>query len=143
MFSEAPILIAEDNLYVSLDLSSAVEDMEGRVVGPASTVDEALTLLAQHEVAAAIIDFQLGSHDASALARHLAERRVPFVIHTANALPAMICELHPDVPVLMKPLQPQAVLTCLLDEMRKAGRPGLESHPERSQPALAKAPKLV
>ena len=66
MFSEAPILIAEDNLYLSLDLSSAVEELDGRVVGPASTVAEALTLLAQHEVAAAIIDFQLGNRDASA-----------------------------------------------------------------------------
>ena len=32
MFSEAPILIAEDNLYWSLDLSSAVEELNGRVV---------------------------------------------------------------------------------------------------------------
>ena len=27
--------------------------------------------------------------------------------------------LHPEVPVLMKPLQPHAVLTCLLGEMRR------------------------
>lgn len=45
MFSEAPILIAEKNLYLALDLSSAVEEMAGRVVGPASTVEEALALL--------------------------------------------------------------------------------------------------
>jgi len=119
MFSEAPILIAEDNLYLSLDLSIAVEEMDGRVVGPASSVAEALTLLAQHEVAAAIVDFQLLDHDAVVLARHLADRRVPFVIHTANTLPPIIAELHPEVPVLMKPLQPHAVLTCLLGEMRR------------------------
>ena len=122
MFAEAPILIAEDNSYLSLDLSCAVEELDGRVVGPASTVSEALTLLAQHEVAAAIIDFQLGNRDASVLARQLAERRVPFVIHTATALPSMAYDVHPDVPVLIKPLQPSAILTCLLDEIRKAGR---------------------
>jgi len=120
MLSEAPILIAEDNLYLSLDLSSAVEDMGGRVIGPASSVPEALTLLAQHEIAAAIIDFQLGDSDATVLARQLAERRVPFVIHTASTLPALIADLHPDVPVLMKPLKAQAILTCLLDEIRKS-----------------------
>ena len=43
MFSEAPILIADDNLYLSLDLSTAVEEMNGRVVGPASSVGEALS----------------------------------------------------------------------------------------------------
>ncbi|MFL6751636.1 MAG: response regulator [Sphingomicrobium sp.] len=120
MFSEAPVLIAEDNLYIALDLSNAVEEMDGRVVGPASTVAEALTLLARHEVAAAIVDSQLGDGDVVPLAQQLAERRVPFVIHTASDLPPIIAELHPLVPILMKPLQPQAVLTCLLDEIRKA-----------------------
>jgi len=120
MFSEAPILIAEDSLYLSLDLSSAVEEMDGRVVGPASSVAEALTLLARNEVAAAIVDFRLGDQDATALARQLAERRVPFVIHTALTLSRDVCDVYADVPVLMKPLQPTAVLTRLFDEMCKA-----------------------
>jgi DNA-binding NtrC family response regulator len=122
MFSEAPILIAEDNLYIALDLSIAVEEMDGRVVGPASTVAEALSLLAQHDIAAAIVDCQLTDHDATPLARQLAERGVPFVIHTTTAVPAMIGKFHPDVPVLMKPLKASAVLTCLLDEIRKLQR---------------------
>jgi CheY-like chemotaxis protein len=121
MFSEASILIAEDNLYLSLDLSSAIEELNGRVVGPASNVAEALTLLATHDVAGAIVDFQLGDQDATVLARQLSERRVPFVIHTAMTVPPAICEYHPDVPILMKPLQPQAVLTCLLSEIARMG----------------------
>ena len=40
MFSEALILIAEDNLYLALDLSIAVEEMDGRVVGPAAGHDD-------------------------------------------------------------------------------------------------------
>jgi DNA-binding NtrC family response regulator len=122
MFSEAPVLIAEHDLYQALDLSIAVEEMDGRVVGPASSVAEALTLLATQDIAAAIVDCQLADRDATPLARQLAERRVPFVIHTAIPIPAMIGEFHPDVPVLMKPLQPHSVLTCLLDEMRKMKR---------------------
>ena len=119
MFSEAPVLIAEDNLYVAIDLSNAIEDLDGRVVGPAATVAEALQLLEQHHVAAAILDCQLGDRDTASLARALAQRRVPFVSHTAAPVPTVICAIHPDVPVLLKPAQPQAVLTCLLDEMRK------------------------
>jgi CheY-like chemotaxis protein len=119
MFSAAPVLVAEDSLYIALDLSNAIEDMDGRVVGPASTVAEALQLLEQHYVAAAILDCQLGDHDAAALAHVLAQRRVPFVIHTATPVSTIIGALHPDVPVLLKPVQPLAVLTCLLDEMRK------------------------
>ncbi len=131
MFSEAPVLIAEDNLYVALDLSNAIEDLDGKVVGPASTVAEALQLLEQHHVAAAILDCQLGEHDTSSLARVLAQRGVPFVIHTATPVSTTLAALHPEVPVLLKPLQPQAVLTCLLDEMRKLG-PGCAEPPSRA-----------
>lgn len=125
MFSDAPILVADDNLYLALDLSNAIEDMKGRVVGPVSTVSEALFLLKMQYVAAAVVDFALADRDAAPLTWQLAERGVPFVIHTANPLPQAAGELHADVPVLMKPLQPSAVLTCLLNEIRKSGRPKL------------------
>src|SRR3982750_4439153 len=118
MFSEAPILIAEDNLYLALDLSIAVEEQSGRVVGPAASVAEALSLLATNHIAGAIIHSHLADRDATPLARQLAERGVPFVIHAATPIPALMEEFHPLVPVLVKPLQPQAVLICLLDEMR-------------------------
>lgn len=134
MFSEAPVLIAEDNLYLALDLSIAVEEMDGRVVGPASSVSEALTLLAQQEVSAAIIDFQLIDHDAIVLAYQLAERRIPFVIHTASILPRLITDAHPGVPILMKPVRSEAVLSCLLDEIRKSAR--LTIRPELRQSDL-------
>src|SRR3954469_16941269 len=109
MFSDAPILIAEDNLYLALDLSNAVEDMDGRVIGPASTVLEALSLLASQTVAAAIVDCQLGDRDVGPLAERLAERGVPFIIHTSTPVPRAIGDRHPQVPVLMKPLQSSAV----------------------------------
>ena len=121
MFSEAPILIVEENLYLALDLSGAVEEMAGRVVGPASTVAEALSLLEDQPVAAAIVDCQLGEGDSTLVTKQLAERRVPFVIHSAGPPPPQIGELHPDVPVLRKPVQPGAILTCLLDQIRKTG----------------------
>lgn len=123
MFSEALVLIAEDNLYLALDLSIAVEEMDGRVVGPASTVAEALTLLARHEIGAAVLDCHLADRDATPLARQLEERCVPFVIHTATGLPPLMSARHPHVPVLFKPLQPLAVMTCLLDEIRKLQQP--------------------
>jgi len=121
MFSDAPILIVEDNLYLALDLSIAVEEMDGRVVGPASRVSEALTLLATHDVAAAIVDCHLADRDALPLARQLAARKVPFVLHTGTPVPLMFAELHSHVPVLMNPIRADAVLTCLLNEIRKFG----------------------
>src|SRR5215210_1892919 len=98
MFSQTPILIAEDNLYIALDLSNAVEDMNGRVVGPATSVGEAMQLIEQHPVAAAIVDCQLGEHDTTSLARVLDQRGVPFVIHTATPASAVMAALYPAIP---------------------------------------------
>jgi DNA-binding NtrC family response regulator len=120
MFGEAPILIAEDDPYQALDLSNALEDMAGRVVGPVSTVAEALFLLDMQHVVAAIVDCHLSDRDAAPLSRRLTEKGVPFIFYTATPLPHVIGEACPEVPVLMKPLQPGAVLTCLLDEIRKS-----------------------
>ncbi|MES2136886.1 MAG: response regulator [Pseudomonadota bacterium] len=122
MLAAAPVLIAEDNLYVALDLSNAIEDMAGRVVGPVSSVSEALFLLNMQYVAAAIVDCTLSDRDAAPLAWQLRERGIPFVIHTAAPVPEVIAELHPEVPVLSKPLQPRAVLARLLIEMRRSAR---------------------
>ena len=122
MFFDAPVLIAEENSYLAVDLSNALEDMDGKVVGPASTLAEALQLLEQHAVAAAIVDCRLGDHDTTSLTRILAQRGMPFVIQTSTPAPGAIAALHPDVPVLVKPVQPQALLACLLGEMRKAGQ---------------------
>ncbi len=125
MFSDAPILVAEDNLYIALDLSIAIEEMCGCVVGPAASIGESLRLLATHRIRGAIVDCYLGNREATPLVRQLAERSIPFVIHTDVPVSAAMSSAAPLVPILLKPLQPQAVLTCLLAEMRKIVDPQL------------------
>ena len=122
MLAKSLILILEDEPYVALDLASAVESFDGRVAGPALDVDEALELLRSEPVAAAIIDWHLPSCSASPVASQLSERHIPFVIHSTADLLTADREQHPDVPFLKKPLQPRAVIACLLVEMRKAAR---------------------
>src|SRR3954454_18978551 len=53
--SRCNILIVEDQAIIALDLESAVEESNGQVIGPASTVREALKLLHTNEVDAAIL----------------------------------------------------------------------------------------
>lgn len=125
MFDEKPILIVEENNFLALDLSEAIEEWDGTVVGPTAMVAEALQLVESLEIAGAIVDCHLDGQDVAPLTSRLAQRGVPFVIHSAIDCPSAISTLHPDVPLLRKPLQPEAVLTCLFDEMRKAGRNGL------------------
>jgi DNA-binding NarL/FixJ family response regulator len=57
--SRCNILIVEDQAIIALDLESAVEESNGQVIGPASTVREALKLLHTNRVDAAILDANL------------------------------------------------------------------------------------
>ena len=56
MLNDKAVLIVEDNLYLSIDLSAAVEEMDGRVVGPVCSAAEAHLVLDAENVSAAILD---------------------------------------------------------------------------------------
>jgi len=128
MFDEQSILIVEGNAFLALDLSVAVEELDGIVIGPTSDVAQALQLLDCPDIAGAIIDCHISGQDVSPLTGLLAARRVPFVIHASSDLPEALCADHPGVPVLRKPLRPHTVLASLLLEMSKtAGYPIYEA----------------
>ena len=120
MFDGKAILIVEDDVYLALDLSMAVERSNGRVVGPVGTVAEALQLLDDEPVAAAVLDSHLADRDVAPVVTALATKGVPFVIHACTGLPAEVAKAHPNVPLLIKPVQPDEVLTRLLSEMRRS-----------------------
>jgi CheY-like chemotaxis protein len=123
MFNDLPVLIVEDNVFLAVDLSEAIEELDGRVVGPTNRVSQALEILDNQEVAAAIVDVHLTDLDIYMLTGKLKQLRVPFVLQAESELPKTVSFLHPEVPVLRKPIHPRAVLTCLLDEMRKISAP--------------------
>lgn len=140
MFEDKPVLIVEDNAFLAVDLSEAIEELDGKVVGPTDRISEALDLLDFEEVAAAIVDGHLTDLDVFILTSRLKQLGVPFVIQAESELPDTVGFLHPEVPVLRKPIQPRAVLTCLLDEMHKNGG---QKAKRITQPKLGKLPKLV
>ena len=65
------ILIVEDQAIIALDLESAVEEANGQVIGPTSTVREAMRLLQTNEVDAAILDANLPDGDVTPVAEGL------------------------------------------------------------------------
>ena len=137
MLDDKPVLIVEDNVYLALDLSQAVEESSGRVVGPVGTVAEALLLIEDELIAAALLDSQLADRDVTPVVMALASKGVPFVIHSTTGLPPEIEQLHPDVPLLVKPLHAEAILTCLVTEMERFesnGSPPSEAHSIKLSP---------
>ena len=68
------ILIVEDEAMVALGLAFAAEDAGAIVVGPAASTIEALTLLAEQIVDAAILDVHLIDRDVTPVALALVDR---------------------------------------------------------------------
>lgn len=122
MLSNKPVLIVEDNVYLALDLSQAVEESHGRVVGPVATVAEALVLVEREPIAAALLDSQLADRDVTPVVMVLAAKGVPFVIHSATGLPPEVQQRLPDVLLLVEPLDAATAVLRLAAEMqRRAG----------------------
>ena len=114
------VLIVEDDVFIALGLAAAVEDAGGVVIGPVDTVEEALRVLDNAEVHKAILDAQLADRDVTPVAVKLLERVIPFVVHTGTGLPAELAQMHPDVPLIMKPTPPEGVIRVLLDNAPSA-----------------------
>jgi ActR/RegA family two-component response regulator len=116
MLADKPVLIVQDNIYLALDLAAAVEQLEGQVVGPATTVTEALGLLDKERIAAAMVDAELEG-GVVPLVRALSERRVPYLIQASGNIASEIMMICPTAPVLIKPIQPLDVASILAHEL--------------------------
>ena len=113
MFRRQPILIVEDQPLIALDLSFAVEDLDGVVVGPAETVAQAQAMVRDHVIAAAVLDAVLPDGSITPVAIHLLGAGIPFVFHTGTGIPPDLDRLHPGLPLVMKPATAAAVLARL------------------------------
>lgn len=127
MFNQTKILVVEDNAFLALDLSTAIEELSGDVVGPTDNVPTALAWLETKKIGAAILNCTIEGQDMAALARTLFRRRIPFVFQVDSELPVHFSLNHPSVPVLRMPLQPRTVLACLAVEIRKLERRASEA----------------
>ena len=126
MLEGLPVLIVENEPLIALDLTTAVQDQNGIVIGPVPTVAEALAILADRAVGAAILDAKLDDRDITPVAVRLLEQAVPFVIHSGTGLPAELAASHPDLPVILKPKRPEDVVARLAEQLR-GGRPVLQT----------------
>jgi DNA-binding NtrC family response regulator len=124
MLADKSILIVEDSAHLPLDLAEAVERLNGRVVGPVETAAAALAALDNEKVDAAILDYELPNGAAARVAQALIDRNVPFVIHTGSPSSPEILLLGRETPILIKPIQPQDVVSILAHELIRAEMAG-------------------
>jgi CheY-like chemotaxis protein len=112
------VLIVEDEYLIASELALELEKLGAEVIGPASSVREALRLVENEALDGAVLDINLRGERAYPIADALAARAVPFVFATgydATSLPAA----YEDLPRCEKPVN-----ACTLAGMlaRQVGR---------------------
>lgn len=110
------ILVAEDELFVSMMMEDTITEAGGMVLGPVISVSDALNLLdaasADGGIHAAVINLRLGQQTTTRLADALTEQGVPFIYATGYNSHGDI-EAHREAMVLAKPYTSPDLLQAL------------------------------
>ena len=112
MISARRILVLDDEWIIALDTQDMLESAGFEVVGPAATVREALELLHEAPVDAAVLDVHLTGEMSFPVAEALIASGTPFVFVTGfnvTDLPAAFRH-HP---LVSKPLMAERLLAAL------------------------------
>ena len=110
------ILVVEDELLISLDITARLQDAGARVVS-ASHLDKALGLAECADLAAGVLDFDLGKADSTPVCWKLVDRRIPFVFHSGRMYSAF--RQCPRAPVILKPAT-QSLIGAVVGLFRSA-----------------------
>ncbi len=99
------VLLVEDDLVLGFELQTALSDSGLDVIGPARTLQEALTLAADKQLAAAVLDIHLGGVMVFPVAEFLRSRGLPILFITGYDIASVAPEPLRDAPVMQKPVQ--------------------------------------
>ncbi len=112
MAAATRILVVEDEFLIALDITGVLEQAGLAVVGPAGTVGDALTAIAQEEVHGALLDAHLAGEPVGRVADALKARGIPFAFvsgYGREHLPPA----HQSVPLVKKPFTGQDLLAAI------------------------------
>jgi DNA-binding response OmpR family regulator len=106
------VLVVEDEALVAMEIGAALSEAGWEVAGPASTVAQALALIAQTGCDAAVLDSNLGTETAEPIAIELIRAGTPFVTvsgYSRDQQPPAMRNGH----LVGKPLSPELVVAEL------------------------------
>jgi CheY-like chemotaxis protein len=106
------ILVCDDEPLISMMLQEWLTELDCETVGPASSVQTALTLIENTPPDAAILDLSLGGEDSYSVAMDLRSRRIPFAFATGYADKALDTAFKGEL-VVAKPFDFEAIKSLL------------------------------
>jgi CheY-like chemotaxis protein len=106
------VLVVEDEYFIAAELAQILRDGRCAVVGPVSSIGDALALTDAEAIDCAVLDLNLDGDLAFDLARTLQKRDIAIVIVTGYDR-SYIPETLGDVPVFQKPFIAAELLETL------------------------------
>ncbi|MDF1631238.1 hypothetical protein [Mycoplana sp. MJR14] len=85
MQSSFNVLVVEDEFFLALEMEHALVQAGYRVLGPVSTIGNALDLLGRELPDAAVLDVRLGSERVTPVAIQLKALGIPFFLASASS----------------------------------------------------------
>lgn len=108
------VLIVEDEALLALELQFAFEDEGADVLGPAMSLESALTFAGEAEIDIAVLDVDIAGVEVYPVAAILQQRGIPFIFHTAHGSRVELAALFPGAITCMKPTMPDTLVRQLL-----------------------------
>jgi DNA-binding response OmpR family regulator len=102
------ILLVEDEPLIALSLADTISRADATVVGPASSVPQATSMIGSTAIDAAVLDYYLRKETASPIAELLLADNTPFLFYTGA--PAEVEQTYPGVPILRKSTQSELLV---------------------------------
>jgi CheY-like chemotaxis protein len=98
------VLIVEDEPLIAMLVQDWLEELDCKAIGPATSVDGALELIAGVALDGAVLDVSLGKEESFPIADELKKRGVPFVFATGYGIDGLASRFA-EAPVLAKPFE--------------------------------------
>ena len=99
------ILVVEDEMFVAMMIEDLLRGLGCDVVGPVSSVSDALKLVAKARLDGAVLDVNLGRERVFPVADTLKRQAIPFVFVTGYGRTALT-ETYGGHPMIQKPFEP-------------------------------------
>lgn len=116
------VLLAEDELFVALDLQDIIEEAGFSVNGPFVSVASALAAIESSLPDCAILDVRLADGEVYPVAEALQAAGVPFIFHSGHADASLLVERFPSATVCGKPCSPARLQDTLRQIFNRAER---------------------
>jgi light-regulated signal transduction histidine kinase (bacteriophytochrome)/CheY-like chemotaxis protein len=107
------VLLVEDQALIAMDTEELLHGLGAETVYVAANVEAALGILSTSCVAAAVLDFNLGSETSEPIADELGVQAVSFVFATGYRDGASIPERFSHVPIVRKPVAESSLASAL------------------------------